>query len=61
MTHHAGVIGSPISHSLSPAIFTAAFAAAGLDWAYDAFEVAEGDAPRFLDAEVRSGRVEGLS
>jgi len=34
------VIGSPVRHSLSPAIHNAAFAAAGLDWAYLAFEVA---------------------
>jgi shikimate dehydrogenase len=52
----AGVIGTPIRHSLSPAIFNAAFAAAGLDWAYLAFEVAEGDAA----AAVEACRVLGL-
>ena len=40
----AGVIGSPVRHSRSPAIHNAAFAALGLDWVYLAFEVGEGDA-----------------
>jgi shikimate dehydrogenase len=60
MTTRAGVIGSPIGHSLSPAIFTAAFAATGLDWVYEAHEVGEADAAAFMD-EVRDGRIEGLS
>jgi shikimate dehydrogenase len=55
----AGVIGMPIRHSLSPAIFTAAFAASALDWSYEAFEVADGDAPAFM-ARVRS-ELEGIS
>ena len=29
-----GILGWPVSHSLSPAMQNAAFAAAGLDWAY---------------------------
>jgi shikimate dehydrogenase len=33
-TRVAGVLGWPVSHSLSPAIHNAAFAAAGLDWVY---------------------------
>jgi shikimate dehydrogenase len=33
-THVVGIIGWPVSHSLSPAIHNAAFAAAGLDWIY---------------------------
>ena len=33
-THVVGIIGWPVSHSLSPAIHNAAFAAAGLDWVY---------------------------
>jgi shikimate dehydrogenase len=49
----------PIRHSLSPAIFTAAFAASGLDWTYEAFEVAAGDGPAFA-ARVRS-ELEGIS
>jgi shikimate dehydrogenase len=33
-TRLVGVIGWPVDHSLSPVIHNAAFAAAGLDWAY---------------------------
>jgi shikimate dehydrogenase len=46
----AAVIGSPVAHSLSPAIHRAAFAAAGIDWSYVAFEVADGRAAEALDA-----------
>jgi shikimate dehydrogenase len=60
MTFVAGVIGSPIAHSLSPAIFTAAFEAAGLDWVYNAYEVEEAGAAAFMD-EVREHRIDGLS
>jgi shikimate dehydrogenase len=45
----AGVIGSPVRHSLSPAIHNAAFAASGLDWAFLAFEVEAGGAATALD------------
>ncbi len=35
--HRAGVLGSPIAHSLSPVLHNAAYAALGLDdWRYDA-------------------------
>lgn len=59
-TRTAGVIGSPIRHSLSPAIFNAAFAAAGLDWAYLAFDVPDGAAGHAM-AAVRSLSIEGVS
>jgi shikimate dehydrogenase len=59
-TRTAGVIGLPIRHSLSPAIFNAAFAASGLDWAYLAFEVPEGAAGLAM-AGVRSLGLEGVS
>jgi shikimate dehydrogenase len=49
-TRVAAVIGSPVRHSLSPALHNAGFAAAGLDWVYAAFEVAPGDAGAALDA-----------
>lgn len=46
----AAVLGSPIAHSLSPALHRAAYAALGLDdWQYDAFEVDEGRLAAFLD------------
>ena len=38
-TKLCAVIGDPVSHSLSPAIHNAAFAAAGLNYAYLAFHV----------------------
>ncbi|MFZ4515165.1 MAG: shikimate dehydrogenase [Acidimicrobiia bacterium] len=41
-TRLAGVIGDPVRHSRSPAMFNAAFAAAGLDWVYVAFPVSAG-------------------
>jgi shikimate dehydrogenase len=56
----AAVIGSPVKHSLSPALHNAAFAAAGVDWVYTAFEVAPGQAVRALDA-MRALGLGGLS
>lgn len=46
----AGVLGSPIAHSLSPLLHRAAYAGLGLDWAYDAYEVDEAALPGFLAA-----------
>jgi shikimate dehydrogenase len=45
----AAVLGSPIAHSLSPALHRAAYGALGLDWTYDALEVTADALPRFLD------------
>ena len=43
------VLGSPVGHSLSPALHRAAYAALGLTgWRYDALEVAEDALPRFV-------------
>ena len=39
MASHVALLGHPVSHSLSPAMQTAAFAAAKLDWRYSAFDV----------------------
>jgi shikimate dehydrogenase len=44
----AGVLGSPITHSLSPALHRAAYAALQLDWTYDSYEVDEDELPSFL-------------
>lgn len=44
------VLGSPISHSLSPVMHRAAYAELGLDWSYEAVEVAEGDLAAFVSA-----------
>ncbi len=55
-TELAGVVGSPVRHSLSPVLHNAAYEALGLDWAYLAFEVAPGD----LGAAVRGATALGL-
>jgi len=59
-TRVAGVIGSPVRHSLSPVIHNAAFAAAGLDWVYTAFEVVPGGGAAAL-AAMRALGIAGLS
>ena len=46
-TRLVGLIGDPVSHSLSPRMQNAAFAARGLDWAYVPLQV---DAARLEDA-----------
>ncbi len=56
----AAVIGDPVRHSRSPAIHNAAFAAAGIDWAFTAFEVPAGGGAAALDA-MRVMRLAGLS
>jgi shikimate dehydrogenase len=50
------VLGSPIRHSLSPALHRAAYRHLGLPWRYDAIEVGEADLSPFvagLDASWR--------
>jgi shikimate dehydrogenase len=46
----AAVIGSPVSHSLSPLIHNAAFRALGMDWVYVAFDVPAGQGGSALEA-----------
>lgn len=58
-TRIAAVIGSPVSHSRSPAVANAAFRSAGLDWALAAFEVAPGCAGAAIQA-VRTLGLGGL-
>ncbi|HEX6381534.1 MAG TPA: shikimate dehydrogenase [Acidimicrobiia bacterium] len=43
-TRVVGVIGDPVTHSLSPTLHNAAFEALGLDWVYVAFPVPRGRA-----------------
>ncbi len=43
-----GVLGDPVAHSLSPVLHRAGYAELGLDWSYDAHEVASGGLPDFL-------------
>ncbi len=56
----AALIGSPVEHSLSPVIHQAAFDAAGVDWTYVAFDVADGGGVGALDA-MRLLGIAGLS
>ena len=51
-----GIIGFPAKHSLSPAMFGAAFEAAGLDWDYRVFEVF----PENLEGAIAGIRSLGL-
>lgn len=44
----AAVLGSPIAHSLSPALHLAAYASLGLDWSYEAIDVDEERLPAFM-------------
>ena len=56
----AAVLGSPIAHSLSPMLHTAAYAALGLDrWSYTAIECDEGGLPGLMAS--LDGRWAGLS
>lgn len=59
-TRVAAVIGSPVRHSLSPALHNAAFTALGLDWVFVALEVAAGRGTAAVDAMRHLG-LAGLS
>ena len=50
-----GLIGYPVSHSLSPVIFQAAFEAAGVDARYDLHPVAPEDLDRMIPELVAAG------
>ena len=52
MRKRAAVLGSPISHSLSPALHNAAYLALGIEGKYDAVEVGSGQLIDFM-ARVR--------
>ncbi len=59
-TRVAGVIGDPVTHSLSPILHNAAFAALGLDWVSVPFPVAAGKGAQALEA-MRTLGFAGLS
>ena len=49
MAERAAVLGSPIAHSLSPALHTAGYRALGLDdWEYTRADVAEHELVEFV-------------
>lgn len=56
----AMVVGSPVTHSLSPAMHNAEFSRRGDDLAYVAHEVQAGGLADFLGS-IRGGRILGLS
>jgi shikimate dehydrogenase len=49
VSRRAAVLGSPITHSLSPVLHRAAYQALGLDWSYEAIECDEGGLAALLD------------
>ncbi|WNV84173.1 shikimate dehydrogenase [Umezawaea sp. Da 62-37] len=48
MVSRAAVIGSPVSHSLSPVLHGAAYTALGLDWTYSRVECDEAGVPALV-------------
>lgn len=56
----AGVVGSPVRHSLSPLIHNAWLAGAGIDGVYVAFQAVEERFPALLEG-LRGGAVRGLN
>jgi shikimate dehydrogenase len=60
MTRLAYVIGAPISHSLSPAIHNAAFAACGIDARYEPAEVAPNNLVPWIE-QMRSSDAFGFN
>lgn len=61
LTMLAGVIGTPLSHTLSPAMHNAAYEALQLDWVYLPFEVTDEVGLRRLVAATRSLRFVGFN
>lgn len=53
------MVGHPVAHSLSPVMHRAAYRALGLDWSYEAIDIAPGGLARF--AESLDERWRGLS
>ena len=56
MRKRAAVLGSPIAHSLSPALHNAAYLSLGIEGKYDAVEVRSGELAAFMD-KVRQADV----
>jgi len=58
-SRRCAVLGSPIAHSLSPRLHSAAYEYLGIDWEYGRHEVTESELPGFLAGLDRTWR--GLS
>jgi shikimate dehydrogenase len=56
-----GLVGQPVRHSLSPALFGGAFAEAGLPHGYSLFEAQGESGFEGVLAELREGRLAGLN
>lgn len=61
--YHLGLIGYPLSHSISPQIHAAAFKACGLEGNYSLFPIRPDDQQGLKDllARVRAGELHGLN
>ncbi len=57
--HRLAVLGSPIAHSKSPALHTAAYEVLGLPWTYDAIEVRDDELRSFLETVDGHGATDG--
>lgn len=57
----AGVVGHPLTHTLSPAMHNAAYDATGLDWAYVPLHVSDEMGLYRLTAAIRSMRFVGFN
>ncbi len=55
MTTFAGVIGHPVSHSLSPVMHNAAYQHLGLDWEYNAIDIEPGDVTERVNELFQTG------
>ncbi len=60
MPNRYGVIGDPLSHTISPVFHQAAFDELGIDAEYHAIETQTSELPRRIE-EVRNGRWAGLN
>jgi shikimate dehydrogenase len=60
---HLGLLGYPLSHSLSPQLHSAAFKSLGLDGEYQLYPVPPEDADGLaaLIGQVRAGKLDGLN
>lgn len=60
-TRRGAVLGHPIGHSKSPALHNAAYAALGIDFSYQAFDLQVPDLAPFLERIREEGNWYGLS
>lgn len=59
-THLVGLIGWPVEHSVSPAMFNAAFQTLGMDWQYETFSTRP-DQLTDVIRDLKARRVRGLN